>query len=1260
MQGRMLKTSHRLRSAWFRFVTAVRRAAGLPSALPSALPAVLPAILPTTLPAILVIFATVVPGGRVLGAGIPFVEHPVATVPGARWIDVGDLDADGDVDVISAASGTSEILWHESDGGAPPGFTTRTVSAAAGDVRSVIAADLDGDLDLDVLALSANDGAITWYENDGATPPAFIPHTIAAGAFAADLASAADLDGDGDLDVMSAASTLATIAWYENDGNVPPVFTGHEVPTIQGGPFRVTAADVDADLDMDLLCVSGGDGTIAWYESDGGAPPVFTAHLVSAAAAGAASIDGADLDGDGDLDLVAASRGDDTIAWFESDGQSPPGFVERLVSLDADGVESVRAADLDGDGDFDLLAAEAVGDAVRWYENRGGSPPVFVAHAISTLLDGAVAAVAVDIDADADADVLAATFDGGALTLFENAPGPVFNETRCTYHGSIAAAIAAALDGDVIATSREQFLAEPDIDFEGKRVTLRSAGSIVQPEFGRYTLADDAHLETRPDRGITLNGALVVPPGADAHLATRFLAVPGGTVLDVGAGGGLFLDTDELSSISAVTGIAANATLSVTAGLTLGGAPAGFAEHLISNAAVSPFGVHVVDLDADGDTDVLSASFGDSAVAWYENEQGSPPVFTRRIVASGVVGARSVYAADVDGDGDMDPIAAAQLVNRIAWYENQGGAPPIFVEHVVSSTAVTAVDVFAADLDGDDDVDLLSASFANARIAWYENIGGTPPAFNTRTVSNGAIGAFSVFAADVDRDGDMDVLSASQVDNKIAWYENDGGKPPFFTERPITTNALLAYAVAAADLDGDGDTDVISGSQADQKIAWYENDGARPPSWTPRTIALNAPAPTSVHAADMDGDGDVDVLVTLEGSDSVVLYENNGDVPPLFFAAVLTDEADGAQSVTAGDLDGDGDTDVIAASSGDNTIAWFSNLGGSVGIDPGGAIVAGGAVTNRLPLVLHGGQISAGGGMHNALDGAVQGFGTIAGDFTNDGRVVVQADTEIVGDYHNAGSTVIRNGTLVILGALNNEGELIGDFVAGITSDDTAGEASRGSDGLFVEADFRSGADADLCLTGGAPVLRIAGAYDVSMTDAGRYGMAGAELRLVGRSEQRVEVMSVDIGPDPAGLDPGQPGHFPLRRLRLAPGATTVRLVDARDNDGLGQAACEAIYADEVVVGAGALLVTGSCRVYYRELTLDGIVDDRTHLVRIIACPGDVDEDGEVGFADVLEMLLAWGDCPPDTDCLADVTRDGRVDFADVLELLANWGPCVG
>ena len=124
-------------------------------------------------------------------------------------------------------------------------------------------------------------------------------------------------------------------------------------------------------------------------------------------------------------------------------------------------------------------------------------------------------------------------------------------------------------------------------------------------------------------------------------------------------------------------------------------------------------------------------------------------------------------------------------------------------------------------------------------------------------------GPTSVYAAELDGDGDLDVLSASSEDNKIAWYANDGTSH-FGPQQVITTDANGASSVYAADLDGDGDLDVLSASSGDNKIAWYANDG-KGQFGPQQVITTAADGANCVFAADLDGDGDLDVLSASAG-----------------------------------------------------------------------------------------------------------------------------------------------------------------------------------------------------------------------------------------------------------------------------------------------------------------------------------------------------------------------------------------------------------
>ena len=283
-----------------------------------------------------------------------------------------------------------------------------------------------------------------------------------------------------------------------------------------------------------------------------------------------------------------------------------------------------------------------------------------------------------------------------------------------------------------------------------------------------------------------------------------------------------------------------------------------------------------------------------------------------RVISSEL--ATSVYATDLDGDGDPDVLSATLDPDGVAWWENLGGgafSPP----RVISSAVRLPVSVHATDLDGDGDPDVLSASANDDKIAWYENQGGS---FSVqRVITTDAAGAHSVHAADLDGDGDADVVSASADDHKISWYRNDNGS---LSAQRVLANVREALAVYPADLDGDGDADLLSGSG--EGVAWFENDGTGAVSGWDRITA--APA-SGVHAADLTGDGLPDVLAALPEDAKVAWHENLGG-GAFGREQVIATDADSSLSVHAADLDGDGDVDVLSA--GETKLAWYENLGG--------------------------------------------------------------------------------------------------------------------------------------------------------------------------------------------------------------------------------------------------------------------------------------------------------------------------------------------
>jgi len=332
-----------------------------------------------------------------------------AAVSAGNVLDLaaGDLDGDGDIDLVSAQEDDTLILENEGEG------TLTAVAGFRSAARAVLLGDFNGDERLD-LVLGEGSRPVAGVERGipdrlllGTEDDGLVDSGQSLGSGITTTLAAGDLDGDADLDLV--AGELNGIRVYRNDG------AGVLQDTRQNFRSRRTGAvalgDLDADEDLDLM-----DGSLGQPLAPGafGADPLFSwrndsrARYRSFRFAGSQargrtqSLELGDLDGDLDLDLTAGQ--DEGLRLLINQGTS----LETAPDIDARPVSSHELADVDQDGDLDIVAGGEAG--VILARSSGGSRPSFTVEELS--LAPTTSVVITDIDGDGRADVIRGGPDG--------------------------------------------------------------------------------------------------------------------------------------------------------------------------------------------------------------------------------------------------------------------------------------------------------------------------------------------------------------------------------------------------------------------------------------------------------------------------------------------------------------------------------------------------------------------------------------------------------------------------------------------------------------------------------------------------------------------------------------------------------------------------------------------------------------------------------------------------------------------------------
>jgi len=618
---------------------------------------------------------------------------------------------------------------------------------------------------------------------------------------------------------------------------------------------------------------------------------------------------------------------------------------------------SLAIGDIDGDGDEDVFAGNALLQSSRLYRNDGGGTFCDITATNLPPTTRTASAAFVDVDGDGVLELFLGTDSSAPDQLYENDGSGVFVDVSATHLPSTSLqtvdADFADVDGD---GDLDAFLAcqQPSNRLfanDGTGVFADVSAQIPVKRNRDVSMADvdgDGDLDAFAGGSFEVNlylndGTGVFSDATSTHLPSLVANVSTVATGDVDGDG----DEDAVVGTSRQNLLYENDGTGVFTDVTAGRMP------VDSDRSVR---ILMLDVDADGDTDIVLAN-DDGEDRLYENDGAG--VFTdvsaTKFPTQPDGDTLDVASADVDGDGDVDLLTAHQFFdgnpvnkgarNRLFLNDGTGtfvDANPPLVPRLLDFTPSVAL----ADLDGDGDLDAFTGNAVAVSLGFsfpldpqnrvYLNDGSGVFADNTATSLPAVADPTTECAlADLDGDGDVDVVVANRDQNRL--YLNDGRA--VFTD--VTSTHLPAishetWALALGDVDADGDLDIYLGNGIDFPAmdALYRNDGSG--VFTDVTASSLPPVAIKTRAvafADVDGDGDLDAFVGQGVSNSQdMLFLNDGS--GVFVDASATNlppTLDNTLSVSMGDVDGDGDIDVYVGNL--NSQALYLNDGNGVFTD---------------------------------------------------------------------------------------------------------------------------------------------------------------------------------------------------------------------------------------------------------------------------------------------------------------------------------------